>query len=82
LYQWGSKLILICSNDSTTVIGFVPVVNGGESLPEEDGDEADADDAADHAQQDPDQVGLRRTHHSTLLLNQFILKNCLSGISS
>jgi hypothetical protein len=57
---------------------FVPVVNSGESLPEEDGDEADADDAADHAQQDPDQVGLRGTHHPTLLLNQFLLKNCLS----
>ena len=36
-------------------------MDGCECLPEQEGDDADADDAADHAQQDPDQVRLRRT---------------------
>ena len=43
-------------------------MDGGESLPEEDGGEADEDDAADHPQQDPDQVRLRWTFQQTFLL--------------
>jgi len=40
----------------------------GESLPEQEGDDADADDAADHAQNDSDQVRLGRTFQQPLLL--------------
>ena len=43
-------------------------MDGCEGLPEQERDDADADDAADHAQQDPDQVRLRWTLQQPLLL--------------